>query len=57
MKSFEQLARAAFETYKKKRCPLLPADQTSSWEQLDEATRDAWRAVARQIVAEMATVH
>lgn len=58
MKSFEQLANAAYSAYCKQAggktydAKLLP-----TWAQLSEEHQSCWLAVAKQIVAEMAAVH
>lgn len=57
MKSFEQLARSAFGAYKKKSAQSFRDLSELTWDDLDEKTREAWLEVAKQIVAEMATVH
>lgn len=60
MKSFEQLAQAAYAAYCKK---AQRNDQEGlaghalSWEDLDEGTRQCWIEAARQIVAEAALIH
>ncbi len=57
MKSYEQLARNAFEAYRDARAVPCHGVSLTTWADLDEKTRNAWLAVARRIVAEMAAVH
>lgn len=58
MKSFEQLARSAFEAFLKERKRLgSTSTDYNNWESLTENQRAPWIAVAKQLWAEMATVH
>ncbi len=60
MKSYSQLAKSAYETYRKRQLDsgshslamLVPP-----WDQLTTPARLDWVEVAKQIVAEMASVH
>lgn len=58
MKSYEQLARTAFEAFVKERKRLVShgTDHTN-WEFMTETQRAPWIAVAKQLWAEMAAVH
>lgn len=55
MKSFEQLARSGYEAYRKQ--INHNGEYAVVWDALLEREKEAWAAVAKQIVAEMATVH
>lgn len=61
MKSFEQLARAAFEAHVKEvdqqGCFVSPGLCKPTWEELDPRFKQGWIAAAKQLWAEMATVH
>lgn len=59
MKSFEQLARAAYEAHIKHMVEHRPhlAKHFPAWDVLDQVQRDAWVASSKQLVAEYAVVH
>lgn len=60
MKSFEQLAKAAYATYCKeaaRRDDEGLAGFAYEWHELDEAGRQCWIAVAMKVVEEVAAVH
>lgn len=60
MKSFEQLAQAGYEAYRKqvqRNNTEGLAAHVPSWGDLDEGTRQCWVEATRQIVAEAALVH
>lgn len=58
MKSFEQLARSAHEAFlKERKAQGSTGTEYIGWETLPLQQRSAWIAAAKQIVAEMATVH
>jgi len=59
MKSFEQLARAAYSAYLK---VCQEADEEGlaghalTYDELDEVSKSAWRSAAMGVVAEVSTV-
>lgn len=60
MKSFEQLARSAYAAYRERQLASgsnTLAMQTPPWDQLTTPAQLDWIAVAKTVVAEMATVH
>lgn len=59
MKSFDQLAQAAYEAATKKAGELnLRSDENfSAWHRLDPKEKEAWLAVAKQLWAEFAAIH
>lgn len=59
MKSFEQLAKSAYEAAIKKAGELnLRSDEDfSDWQRLDTKEKEIWLAVAKQLWAEFAVVH
>mgnify|MGYP000252267143 CR=1 FL=1 len=59
MKSFDQLAQAAYEAATKKAGALnLRSDENfSAWERLDPKEKEVWLAVAKQLWAEFAAIH
>jgi malonyl CoA-acyl carrier protein transacylase len=60
MKSFEQLARAAFEAHIKeveRQGAFTAPYRKPAWEELQPEFKQGWIAATKQIVAEMATVH
>lgn len=56
MKSFEQLARSGYEAYSKELQRRIGVN-APPWSALQPSERECWTAAARQVVAEMATVH
>jgi hypothetical protein len=60
MKSFEQLARSAYAAYRQRQLDSgsgALAMQIPPWDQLTTPVQLDWIAVAKTVVAEMATVH
>lgn len=59
MKSFEQLAQAAFDAAFKKSVEIGLCEQSERihWHEVDPHAREVWIAVAKQLWAEFATVH
>lgn len=60
MKSFSQLARTAYEAYRQRMVASGShrlIQDNPPWEQLTTPRQMDWVAVAKAIVAEMATVH
>lgn len=56
MKSFEQLARSAYTAHSKELYHRIGVN-SRPWDDLANSERECWIAAAKQIVAEMATVH
>jgi hypothetical protein len=59
MKSFEQLAQAAYEAAIKKAGELnLRSDENfTDWQRLDPKEKEVWLAVTKQLWAELAAMH
>lgn len=60
MKSYIQLARAAYEAYCKKAIDVDEeglATHALAWNELDPATQHCWIAVSKKISEELSTVH
>lgn len=60
MKSFEQLARAAFEAHTKemeRQGAFTPPYRKPAWDELLSEFQQGWIAAVKQIIAEMAVVH
>lgn len=60
MKSFEQLAQAAYESYRKKAIDIDEegfACHADQWVELDAGTQQCWIAAAKQLWAEFGTIH
>ncbi|ARV17392.1 hypothetical protein AEP_00430 [Curvibacter sp. AEP1-3] len=59
MKSFDQLAQAAYEAAIKKAGELnLRSDENfTDWQRLDPKEKEVWLAVAKQLWAEFAAMH
>ena len=55
MKSFESIARRAFEKFQ---CSLQRSSMPlPAWDDLTQATKDAWIAAARQVAEEIQQLH
>lgn len=62
MKSFEQLAQSAYETYREAHHKALPglADEFPmlTWSEISKTVEaDFWIAAVKQVAAEIATIH
>jgi hypothetical protein len=59
MKSFEQLAKSAFDAAFKKSVELGLCEQNerTHWHELDPHAREVWIAAAKQLWAELAAIH
>lgn len=60
VKSFEQLAQAAYEAYRKMAVEIDQegmAGYAESWAELEHGTQACWIAAARQLWAEFAAIH
>ena len=55
MKSFESIARAAYEAFRQVRDGT--ADGLRTWEQLSPVARNAWIAAAQKMAEEIQQVH
>jgi len=59
MKSFEQLAKAAFDAAAKKAIEvgLRDKNERTHWHELEPSAREVWIAATKQLWAEFALVH
>ena len=60
MKSYAQLAQAAYEAYRKQAIALDEeglAAHAETWAELEPTTQACWLAAVKQVVAEVAVVH
>lgn len=55
MKSFDQLAQAAYEAYRKEMA--RKGEYVVLWDALLESEQEAWIAAAKQLWAEFAAMH
>lgn len=57
MKSFEQLAKSAYEAYAHEQQILVGVSQRRPWASLPTSEKACWIAAARRLHAELAAIH